>query len=128
MRGLKKIGKCVFNGVQIKSGADAAKAIVAVVKKKLGKNYPAFLQTPWGEQLAPAVIPMLIIAYVESYGGSNKALRKLGRVAEFALTGTSEAFVELANTITPMFSGLVALSTLVDLEDENEEAEEEDDN
>jgi hypothetical protein len=112
----KKIGKCVVNGIQIKSGADAAKVIVEIVKKKLGKNYPVSGYTKGQIQ---TIIPMIIIAYVDAYGGENKALRKLSRVAEFALTGTSEAFVELANTLVPMFSNIAALSTLIEFE-ENE--------
>lgn len=52
-------------GVKDGSSLAVSKKLTALVKKKLGKNYPAFFKTPMGQSIEQILIPMLLVSLCE---------------------------------------------------------------
>jgi hypothetical protein len=98
-------------GAKLAAASTANKKLTALVKKWLGKSYPAFFKSGMGKQLEPVLVPML----VHLLAGHFETLphrEKVAAVAELAMTAAAKDGLEpLLASLTPMLEDIAAIST-----------------
>jgi len=101
----------VKRGLVIHSSEQAARKVVALVKKHLGKKYPAFFSTDLGKSIEAPLVCTLIHEAASRFalpGGDN-----IKQLAGYALEGCSSDLAQIATKyLGPLVGDLGGLALL----------------
>ena len=94
-----------------KDGASAAatKKATQILKKKLGKNYPAFLKTEFGQVVEAALVPAILFLAAEMFPQlpySDEIKEVAGHSLRGSVSSNTEAAIE---QLIPLFEGVGAV-------------------